>query len=199
MEANEEVKENCNETDNEKLLSEKENDKQTKTRRFQRKYIISFILKLLFMIFILWVMFYKIFGIYAVKNNDMQPKIMAGDLTFYYRLDKSYKSSNVVVYKVDGKKYVGRIVAIGGDTVEITEEGKLIINGDTMIESDIYYQTTAYDGDSDTVKYPMKLQKNTFFILGDYREGAKDSRYFGAIPVEQIEGEVITVIRRGGI
>ncbi len=197
MEDKEQFKENCEETDNKESLSEKENDSQKKRRRFQRKYIVTFVLKLLFMIFVLWVMFYKIFGIYAVKNNDMQPKIMAGDVTFYYRLDKSYKSSNVVVYKVDGKKYVGRIVAVGGDTVEITEEGRLIINGDTMIETDIYYQTTAYD--SDAVKYPMKLQKNTFFVLGDYREGAKDSRYFGAIPIEQIEGEVITVIRRGGI
>lgn len=122
---------------------------------------------------------------------------MAGDLTLFYRIGSKYRSSNVVVYKAKGKKHVGRIIAVPGDTVEITKDGKLIINGSTVIETEIYYTTTAYDGDE--VEYPVKLKKNQYFILGDYREGAKDSRYFGPVSKKNILGEVITAIRRGNL
>ena len=143
------------------------------------------------------IMFTQIFGFYAIQNNEMQPKLMAGDLTLFYRIGSKYRSSNVVVYKAKGKKHVGRIIAVPGDTVEITKDGKLIINGSTVIETEIYYTTTAYDGDE--VEYPVKLKKNQYFILGDYREGAKDSRYFGPVSKKNILGEVITAIRRGNL
>lgn len=36
----------------------------------------------------LWVLFGLLFGITTMKNNDMSPRISAGDLLFYYRLEK---------------------------------------------------------------------------------------------------------------
>jgi len=34
------------------------------------------------------------------------------------------------------------------------------------------------------------------FILGDYRTQSEDSRDFGAVPLDDIAGKVITVLRR---
>ena len=46
---------------------------------------------------------------------------------------------------------------------------------------------------------PLTLADDEYFILCDYREGAKDSRYFGPICGNEIKGKVITLIRRSGI
>lgn len=46
------------------------------------------------------------------------------------------------------------------------------------MENDIFYDTPQYE--SDTV-YPLTLKGGEYFILGDQRENAKDSRYFGAV------------------
>ena len=46
--------------------------------------------------------------------------IQDGDLLIGYRLQKDYEQENVVVYKRDGKSYVGRVVAKSGDYVDKT-------------------------------------------------------------------------------
>ena len=79
---------------------------------------------------------------------------------------------------------MGRVIAVGGDTVEITEDEKVKINGSKIVENDIFYDTPQYE--SDTV-YPLTLNSGEYFILGDQRGNAKDSRYFGAVKDKEIK------------
>ena len=60
-------------------------------------------------------------------NDDMLPRISAGDLLLYYRLENSWIAGDVVVFEKEGEQYVGRIVAVSGDTVEVTEDAQLVI------------------------------------------------------------------------
>ena len=39
----------------------------------------------------------------------------------------------------------------------------------------------------------------SFFVLCDYREGARDSRWFGPVRQSEVKGKVITVVRRSGL
>lgn len=158
--------------------------------------VVSFLTRLIAMILLLVLLFGLVFGITPMKNDDMSPRISAGDLMLYYRLERNFHIQDVVVLEKDGVQYVGRLVAQGGDTVEITEEARLVINGSTVQENEIYFSTPKYD---DRVLYPFTLGENEFFILCDYREGAKDSRYFGAVESDEIKGKVITVIRRSDL
>ncbi len=80
-----------------------------------------------------------------------------------------------------------------GDQVKITEEESLEINGSVVAESNIFYKTPAYEG---AVAYPLTLSSGEYFVLGDFREGAKDSRYFGPIERKEIKGKVLVVLRR---
>lgn len=114
----------------------------------------------------------------------------------YYRLQREWHTQDVVVLKKDGVTYTARIVAQGGDTVEITDNAELKVNGSLVLENDIYYSTPKYD---DSVSYPVTLGVDEFFVLCDYREGAKDSRYFGPVQRSELKGKVITVFRRSGI
>ena len=126
----------------------------------------------------------------------MFPRISAGDLLLYYRLEKNYNSEDVLVFKKEGKLSTGRVVAHGGDSVEITGDGELKVNGNVVVESNVFYKTYPY---GKKVKYPLKLKNGEVFLLCDYREGGKDSRYFGAISKKEIKGKVITVLRRSNL
>lgn len=156
----------------------------------------NFLFKLIMMALLLWVLFGMLFGITPMRNNDMSPRISAGDLIFYYRMQDKFRTDDVVVFKKDGKQYVGRIVGKGGETVEITEDASLKINGSSVMETDIFYSTPRYESD---VVYPVELAEDEFFILCDYREGARDSRYFGAVKQREIKGKAITILRRSSL
>lgn len=160
------------------------------------KEIKSFIGRFILLIAVFGILFGFVFGIKTMPNADMSPRISAGDLLLFFRLDRKLHNNDVVVVKKYGRWYVFRIVAKGGDTVEITEDARLKVNGSIVNENDIYYTTPRYETE---VNYPLTLEDDEFFVLCDYREGAKDSRYFGPVSVNEIKGKVITVIRRSGL
>ena len=143
-----------------------------------REIIQSFLIRLVTFVVLVWVLFGVVFGITPMANADMQPSISAGDLMLYYRMERKLNSDDVVVFKVDGKQYTGRIVAKSGDTVEITSDSQLKVNGSIVVENDIFYSTPQYDTD---VTYPLTLGEGEYFILCDSREGAKYRRYCGAV------------------
>lgn len=58
-----------------------------------------------------------------MKNNDMSPRISAEICSFIIDW-KNRKAGDVVVIQKAGEKYVGRVIATGDDTVEITEDEK---------------------------------------------------------------------------
>ena len=160
------------------------------------KALRNFLIRLFLLIAVIAILFGVVFGITPMANADMQPAVCAGDLMLYYRLDKNLKSDDVVVFQKEGIQYTGRIVAVPGDVVEITDESDLMVNESAVTEENIFYTTPAYDSE---VEYPLTLKEDQYFILCDNREGAKDSRTFGAVDTSEIKGKVITIVRRSGI
>lgn len=156
----------------------------------------NFLVRLFLLITVIGILFGVVFGLTPMANADMQPAVCAGDLMLYYRLDKNLKSDDVVVFQKEGIQYTGRIVAVPGDVVEITDESELMVNKNTVMEDNIFYTTPAYDSE---VEYPLALKEDQYFILCDNREGAKDSRSFGVVDTGEIKGKVITIVRRSGI
>ena len=156
----------------------------------------NFLVRLFLLITVIGILFGVVFGLTPMANADMQPAVCAGDLMLYYRLDKNLKSDDVVVFQKEDIQYTGRIVAVPGDVVEITDESELMVNKNTVMEDNIFYTTPAYDSE---VEYPLALKEDQYFILCDNREGAKDSRSFGVVDTGEIKGKVITIVRRSGI
>ena len=176
-------------------------DSKTQSKNENIRYIEMFILKLIGCVVFLYVIFFLIFGLHVEKNNDMLPKICAGDICLYYRIGDEYIGNAAVVYEKNGKESTGRVVAVPGDVINVTEAGTVEINGNQIMESEIYYDTTPYDFEKSSnanvvVNYPVTLGENEYFILGDYRTASKDSRVYGPIKTDDIKGEVILVLRR---
>ena len=118
----------------------------------------------------------------ALENND---RVLMSRAAAMLGL---YDTGDIVVLNyndgIKNIKIVKRIAAKSGDKISI-RDGSLYIN-DVLKEN--------YDCTGDNAEYI--LTDGEYFVLGDFREGAKDSRYFGAVNAKDIKGRVITVLRR---
>ena len=139
------------------------------------------------------IVFKYVLGVHIQSGNNMYPAIRDGDLILTYKLEEPIKT-DVIVYNANGKEYVGRLIAKEGDTVEVTEEGELKINGVVSTE-EIFYAT---EFANNTIAYPYKVPKDCYFILNDFRSDITDSRKFGAISIDDVKGKALYVIRRRG-
>lgn len=155
-----------------------------------------FALRVLICVFVLYVLFAHIIGVMYMPSADMYPRIDSGDFLLYYRLDKEPKAQDIVVLEKNSTRYVGRVIACGGDTVEITKDGAIIINGYTMSETNIFYETYPLDG---FTEYPVNLGADECFVLADQRRGSEDSRFYGPVKYDELDGTVISVFKRNNL
>jgi len=82
---------------------------------------------------------------------------------------------------------VKRIVAVAGDTVNI-EGGVLYVNG---AEVDYNFTIGKTSSEGNSVAYPLLIQENEVFVLGDNRENSEDSRSFGPVSISDIKGRLL--------
>ena len=138
-----------------------------------------------------------VLGVHVQHGNGMYPFLMDGDLLVTYKLDP-YRVGDAVVYRhpETGKAAVSRIVAIGENSILITPQGELLINGAAPGEK-VFYPTTPLENSG--VKYPYDMRKGGYFVLDDYRTEGSDSRLFGQLLKEELLGKVVYVFRRRGI
>ena len=183
-------------------INKRENDKNNQQSENKNKHrspmtpIQVFLLNCLIIVTVIWLMFGFILGMAQALNGDMSPNIKANDILLYYRLSRELHAQDVVVLTKNNTRYIGRIVAGPGDTVDISDGEALIINGSAMIETNVFTSTPRYEG---FVDYPVKLGENEYFILCDHRTGGEDSRYYGSVSKSDIKGKVITAIRRNDL
>ena len=108
---------------------------------------------------------------------------------FIYRL-VAPKSGDIVVFLPNGNEnthyYVKRVVAVGGDTVQI-KNGQLYVNG--LLYKDVDYGKIE---DAGIAENPVTLASNEFFTLGDNINNSEDSRSgnIGAVSRDNIIGKV---------
>lgn len=141
-----------------------------------------------------YMLFTQVFLITQAGGIGMFPAIKDGDLVIAFRLQQKYAAGDVIAFTVDGKQHCGRIIADSNDWFETTENGALRVNGATQ-GGEILYPTHAREG----AENPYTVPDGCVFVMGDYRTRALDSRDFGAIPMADVQGKVITILRRRGL
>lgn len=159
-----------------------------------RKGYFSLFLRLLLLVLAGYLIFTQIFLMTRASGNGMFPAIKDGDLIIGFRLQQEYTKNDIVTYQTKGSRQVGRIIARENDVVTMDKSGTLLVNG-TVQSGEINFPTYAKKG----IHYPYRVPKDSIFVLGDYRTQAKDSREFGPIPMNAVEGKVITILRRRGL
>lgn len=154
--------------------------------------ILLLLLKILVVILLFLLLFTFLFG--ATRYNDvaMTPNIKAGDLAIYSRKDKDFSVGDVAVLRYQGKVQLMRVVADEGDVLDMTSDG-FTINGEVQPEPNPKKETLPY---TEGIDFPVTLQKDEIFLLGDDRENSADSRVYGAVQQKDTLGKVLNIIRR---
>lgn len=156
-----------------------------------KKLLIRFLIKLFSVIAIAVIIFTFVFCVNIHYGNNMHPAVRDGDLLISYRLQKPYLNA-VVLYESAGKTCVGRVIALEGDEVNISEEGELTVNGIAPAE-EVFYATIPAEGSQ--ITYPYKVESGKAFILNDFRTDTNDSRAFGAVDIKNTKGALLLTLR----
>ena len=82
----------------------------------------------------------------------------------------------------DGQALVKRVIAVEGDTVDISDDGYMVVNGEELYEP--YAKEAIRDSERGTQQYPLTVLEDHVFAVGDNRNGSTDSRW---VEVGQIE------------
>ena len=139
------------------------------------------------LILLLAAVFVLVLGVTLVHDADMEPTYREGRPVLFLRLG-GVKRGDVAVLRVDVRWTVlRRVVAVPGDTVEL-RDGTVFVNG---LAERGNYSITRTDPDPGGPGYPLILRADEYFVLGDRRETALDSRSFGLVTMENILGRVL--------
>lgn len=124
-----------------------------------------------------------------IPSGSMIPTINKGDHLIVNLIPSYYRVPNrgeVVVFECNGENLIKRVIGIPGDVIDLLD-GKVYINGKELDETAYirtFNSTREYVGSE--VEFPYKVPEQSYFMMGDNREGSADSRIFGAIPKEEI-------------
>ena len=90
--------------------------------------------------------------------------------------------------EIGKESYIKRVIALPGEHLEI-KDGKVYINGEELDEP--YLQDNVVTTvDNNQPYYDLIVPENCVFVMGDNRAGSTDSRSFGCVPLDKIEGTV---------
>jgi len=152
--------------------------------------VIAFILAMLVRAFIM--------AAFKIPTGSMIPTLLVGDKIFVnkfiYRFHEP-KRGDIIVFKSpeDPKKdFVKRLVALGGETVEI-RNGKIYINSKQITDPRIlkiyYVNRSPYGEEGKTTKVP----RDGYFALGDNSTNSRDSREWGFVPKKNLVGKAFLI------
>ncbi len=91
------------------------------------------------------------------------------------------------VLEIGKESYIKRVIALPGEHVEL-KDGKVYINGEMLNET---YLSDDVITNPSGILQDFIVPENTVFAMGDNREGSKDCRAFGCIPLDRIESTVV--------
>lgn len=150
-----------------------------------------------YVIILVVVVLLKVFVITPVKVNgtSMYPTLSSGDVlilnkTAYWFSDIKRFDIVVINNETLGKEMIKRVIGLPGDKIEY-RDSKLYVNGEEIAEEFTHKETENFDLSKLSV---TTVPEGSYFVVGDNRTDSYDSRYFGFIPQNEIEGKASLLI-----
>ncbi len=113
-----------------------------------------------------------------VQGSSMEPKLSTEDNLIVDKITYRFHDPerfDIIVFPFQYEKdtfYIKRIIGLPGETVQIDEEGNIMIDGEILEESYgkevIINPGRAYE--------PIELGEDEYFVMGDNRNSSMDSR-----------------------
>lgn len=131
---------------------------------------------------------------FYVKGASMEPNYFDHEYLIIdeisYRFDDPVRGEIVVFRYPENPSefFIKRVVALPGETIEITDGKVIIYNNDNP--SGVVLDEAYLDVEQTFGKKRVSLNEDEFFVLGDNRDKSLDSRTFGPIRRSDIVGRV---------
>ncbi len=148
-------------------------------------------------------MFVFVVRMIGVSGGSMQNTLYSGDrLLMLNSLFCTYEQGDIVVinaYNADlDDTIIKRIIAVGGKntTVDIDfEQGIVYVDGEPLDEPYVKELTYTTDG----TQFPVTLEEDEVFVMGDNRNKSTDSRSFllGPVKKDYIQGKTFFLLVPG--
>ncbi len=136
---------------------------------------------------------------YQVKQESMERTLEPGQYVLVDKLTPridTYKRGDIVVFKPppdwvqpDNTPFIKRVIGVGGDTIEVRDDGKVYVNDVAIDEPYLYADGDVPEPtDADPDLNSWTIPEGELFLMGDHRANSADSRAFGAVPVDNVIG-----------
>lgn len=138
----------------------------------------------------------------GVSGGSMRETLQNGDLLLVVNspLCGDYKQGDVVIAAKasfeKGEPIVKRVVATGGQTVDIDfDRGLVYVDGAALEEPYIREATHLAEG----MEFPLTVPKGCVFLMGDNRNGSRDSRDpdLGPVDTRCVIGRAVFLLMPG--
>lgn len=120
----------------------------------------------------------------TVDGNSMNDTLYTNDLMLLFKIG-DIERYDIVVANHDNKKLIKRVIGMPNDKIKCVS-GILYINNEE--------DASGY-GYGENIDFPEYiLKEDEYFLIGDNRSDSLDSRYFGPVKKEDIEGKANFII-----
>lgn len=160
--------------------------------------LISFVVLLLFIVGFSWVIRTFVFSAYEIPSGSMEETIMTGDMVFAEKVSYNFRdvqAGDIVTFtdpENADRTLIKRCIATAGQTINITGDGILYIDGQPQTESYVNGKKTLPLSKT-KISFPYTVPDGCIWVMGDNRTNSQDSRYFGAIPLSSVTAHAVFV------
>jgi signal peptidase I len=173
-------------------IKDKVNFLLTKRQELKGKEWYDFVETILFAFILAFLIKSFILQISYIPTGSMIPTLNNGEAVLVVRIPYYFREprrGEIIVFKYPlnpSQEYVKRLIGLPGDTIEI-KHGNVYVNGELLKED--------YVKRKDDYNYgPIKVPKDSYFVLGDNRPVSVDSRYWGFVPKKNLVGQAILLL-----
>lgn len=142
--------------------------------------------------FLIFIVFQMTFVNCLVSGCSMEPTLHPYDYVLGVKHPTGIKVGDIVMIKApdrdDGALYVKRVAAVGGDTIDISEEGALLITHSSNGIVEITSYKVPYNR---KYRYPLTLERDKLYVLGDNSTNSNDSRNYGEITTNEVIAKAV--------
>ena len=143
-----------------------------------------------------------LFQAYYIPSPSMNPTLLEGDRILVNKLSYDLHSVNrgdLIVFSTpeetqSGDDLIKRVIGLPGEFVTV-EDGRIEIDGGLLLEPYLPLGTemNSFVNPINCVNRPeepsgCRIPADHVFVMGDNRSNSRDSRFFGPVPTDDIEG-----------